>query len=318
MASYIGADVSKLTIDLYWGEQKQYLKIDNNKIGYKKIRSLILSLQRQNKCDIVVALEPTGGYERGLCEYLKEQNMLHVLVNTIKMRNYARALGNFGKTDKLDARNIYEYATSFKLEVKEEYKDKDQQILGSLITRRQQLLALRNQETNKLETLQDREIIKYIKQHIEFINSQIESIEESIDKVIKSNKNIAENMDRLQSIPGVGKVLATHVIAQLPELGKIDSRKVTALGGIAPYDFKSGTSINKRSRIAFGRHNIRKILFMAAVASLRANKKLKAFFDRLIANHKPKKVALVAVMKKLLHYMNAIVAKNSVWNNNFA
>lgn len=288
MTRYIGVDVSKLTIDLYYGEEKNHIKLNNNKTGYNKIKTIIRSLQRTDDSHVIIALEPTGGYERCLCEYLKTQDIKYVLVNTIKMRNYARALGDFGKTDKLDAKNIYEYAKAFNFEPKNDYQDKNQQYLSSLINRRQQLLVLRNQETNKLETLQDKEIVNYIKQHIEFIDKQIQKIEESIDKVIEENKEIQTKMARLQSIPGVGKVLATHVIAQLPELGKIEARKLTALVGIAPYEFKSGTSINKRSRIAFGRHNIRKILFMAAVASLRANKTLKAFFDKLIANHKPK------------------------------
>jgi transposase len=227
-------------------------------------------------------------------------------VHQNKVRHYAKAKGWLAKTDKIDSKLISDYAFAFSLKVKQTYDSDNQQTLHNLIKRREQLVLSKTQELARLDKFSDIAILQSLRDHIDYLDQNLKSIETEI-------KN---NIINLTSIPGVGIVLATNIIANVPELGNIDIRKATSLIGLAPYARESSSYKGRRTIFA-GRSKIRKILYMAAIASLRCNNKLRSFYDRLISNGKPPKVALVAVMRKLLTFIQAILKNNTAWNENY-
>lgn len=178
-------------------------------------------------------------------------------------------------------------------------------------------MLFKNQEAARLDTDHNTSVKASLEHHISYLTKQLKKLEDEINSLIKTDPLISGKVKALTSIPGVGIVLATNVICELPELGHAGFRQITSLTGLAPFARDSGRYRGKRTIFA-GRSNTRKVLYMAAVASLRCNKRLKNFFDRLIANHKPPKVALVAVMRKLLSFMHPILRHNSSWSDCYA
>ena len=313
MANYIGVDVGKSFLQIYLSKVDTSFSINNNEKGFKKFISY-LKKHYKRLSEVIVVFEPTGGYETLLKEFLKKHKISSSIVHPTKVRNFAKATGLLAKTDKIDSKLIHNYAASFNLPASTDYSTDNQKKLHSLIKRRGQLILFRNQEIARADKRVDDNIAESIKDHLLYLDGQLKDINQAIENLCNSEKEIQEKMNRLISIPGVGKVLATAVICQLPELGNIQFSKLTSLIGLAPFARSSGKYNGKR-KIFAGRSNLRKVLYMAAVASLRCNHKLKAFYDKLIDNHKPPKVALVAVMRKILAFMNALFKHNSSWNN---
>lgn len=235
----------------------------------------------QNLSEIIIVFEPTGGYEHNLREFLKINKLPFATVHPNKVRNYAKARGWLAKTDNIDSKLLHDYATCFALPVKSTYDSASQQQLHALLKRREQL----------------------------------QEIEDSIKRLISQAREIKDKIAKLTSIPAVGITLATTVICEAPELGNIPFSQLTSLVGLAPFARESGSYKGRRSIFA-GRGNFRRVIYMAAVTSLRCNKRLRKFYDHLIAKHKPAKIALVAVMRTLLAFMHSIVKNNSSWNEN--
>ena len=315
MTSYIGVDVGKKSLHIYLPIADKSIEITNNQQGLAKLLSCCVEYY-QHLSDIIIAFEPTGGYERELKKFLKLNKVNFVTVHPNKVRSYAKAKGWLAKTDLIDSKLLSEYATVFSLPVKQDYNCKSQEDLHYFIQRREQLIAFKNQEIARLENNYNKVVIKSIKSHINQLDKQLIQVQKSIEELCNNDLAIKDKVSKLTSIPGVGIVAATTAICEIPQLGNIEFSQLTALVGIAPYARESGGYKGKRSIFA-GRGNLRKVLYMAAVASLRCNIKLKEFYDRLLANHKPAKVALVAVMRKLLGFMHAVVKNNSFWNNNY-
>jgi len=313
MANYIGIDVGKRSLQIYLADKGNSFAVDNTIVGLKKFISNIRK-HYKSFSTLIVAFEPTGGYELQLKQFLGQQKISFAVVHPTKVRNFAKAKGWLAKTDKIDSKLICSYAASFNMKPHSDYTTDAQRELHSLIKRREQLLLFKNQEAARADKQIPRYIEESIKKHIQYLDEQLKDINLAIEKLCHSNIEIQDKINKLTSIPGVGKVLAIAAICELPELGNIEFRKLTSLEGLAPFARSSGQYNGKR-KIFSGRANIRKVLYMAAVASLRCNDKLKKFYDKLINNHKPPKVALVAVMRKLLGFMDALYRHNSYWNN---
>lgn len=311
MTSYIGVDVGKKSIQVYLPIIDKSFELTNNDEGFAKMTSY-LSQHYKSLSTIIITFEPTGGYERNLREYLKSNQINFATVHPNKVRNYAKARGWLAKTDYIDSKLLSDYATTFSLEIKQDYCCQVSQKLHSLIQRRGQLVYFKTQDSNRLETEHDRFILESINAHLIHVEEQLKEIEVQIKQLCDHDEELKNKFAKLTSIPGVGIVIATTAICELPELGNIEFNKLTALVGLAPYARESGSYKGNR-RIFAGRGNLRKMLYMGAVASLRSNEKLKAFYDRLIDNHKPAKVALVAVMRKLLGFMHAVIKNNTCW-----
>ena len=311
MTTYIGVDVGKKSMHIYLPVLDKSFEVNNDQDGFTK---LLNYMTKHYKCltNVIVVFEPTGGYERNLREFLKLSKVNFTAVHPNKVRSYAKAKGWLAKTDHIDSKLLSDYATIFTLSVKHSYNFESQENLQALIQRREQLILLRNQESNRLETEYNQFSIISIKMHLEHLDQQLVSVQTAIKELCTNDNDIQSKISKLTSIPGVGITVATTAICAVPELGNIEVSPLIALAGLAPYARESGRYKGRRSIFA-GKGNLRKVLYMAAVASLRSNKKLKNFYDRLIANHNPPKVALVAIMRKLLCYMNALLKNNSFW-----
>lgn len=315
MAIYIGVDVSKKSLEVYFPAITKSFTVTNDKSGFSK---LLTSLNKnyQPLSEVIIVFEPTGGYEKPLRDFLKFCKLNFTTVHPNKVRQYAKAKGLLAKTDNLDSKLLHDYATCFSLKVKSDYDTESQQRLHNLIKRREQLILCQNQEIARLDTSLEPLVKKSLAKHLAYLKSELKKINELIKNICNKDSDIKSKIDKLTSIPGVGMVLATNALCEIPELGHSQLANLVSLVGLAPFAKDSGNYKGKRSIFA-GKHHLRKVLYMASVASLRCNKRIKAFYDRLISNHKPPKVALVAVMRKLLGFMHAILKNNSSWSNNY-
>jgi len=313
MANYIGIDVSKLSLELYIPAKEKNYQLPNNGKGFATLQEQIDKYYQLS--EVILVFEPTGGYEKNLEYWCKLKEIQYIKVHPNKVRYYAKASGLLAKTDKIDCKLLTDYALHFALPPQSDYKSQSQQELVSLIKRKDQLMLIKQQEHCRLEAENNNLIKGSIVAHIEYLHQQLKTIEQHIDQLCKTNEEIDAKITKLTSIPGVGNTLAIAAICHAPELGNMPLAKITSLIGLAPFARESGSYKGGRS-IFGGRAYLRKILYMASVASLRANKKLKLFYDRLIAKHKPAKVALVAVMRKMLALMHTILKNNTYWQNN--
>lgn len=306
MPHYLGIDVSKKTLDAYHPSLK--LKTFPNTItGFKQLAKQIIDQE------IIWVFEPTGGYEKSLQQFCNQNAIPFHKVHPNKVRAFAKAKGLYAKTDALDAKLLHDYATVFNLSPCDKSLSPALQNVRDLLERRNQLIDLKMQETNRLETQISGIIIDSLHKHLQWLTQELQDIESQLQHLIENTQEVKETFTLLTSIPGVGKQLALTILTQLPESGKGSFKHLTALVGLAPYAKESGTSSNVR-RIKGGRAVLRKILYMATVASLRVNTKIKQFYQTLINNHKKPKVALVACMRKLLAFIHAILKYKTPWN----
>ncbi len=316
MATYIGVDIGKKSLEVYFPDTAKSFSVINNESGFCKLLNC-LNKNYQSLSEVIIVFEPTGGYERPLRNFLKTCQLNFTTVHPNKVRQYAKAKGLLAKTDSLDSKLLYDYATCFSLKVKSDYSTENQEVLHNLIKRREQLILFQNQEIARLDTEYDSLVKKSVESHLSYLQYELSEINATIKNLCHKDPDIKNKIDQLTSIPGVGITLATNVVCKVPELGYSEFKNLTSLIGLAPFAKDSGNYKGKRSIFA-GKNSLRKVLYMAAVASLRCNRKLKTFYNRLVSNHKPPKVALVAVMRKLLSFMHALIKNNSFWCNNYA
>lgn len=302
---YIGVDVSKAILDVYILPHKKYMQFKNNP---KDIRKLVKKLAVFSGASIV--MEATGGYEKLAAQSLSAANFHLSIINPRFIRDFAKALGKLAKTDRIDAEVVALYAAKVQPKATTMYNE-NQQKLADLNARRRQIIEMITMEKNRLDKATP-ELKKSIQRIIKVLEKELESINAALAKSIQHDNAFAHKSTLLNSIKGVGPVVATGVLADLPELGMLDSRQVTALAGLAPYNRDSGTLRGKRT-IWGGRASVRSALYMAALVATRHNPQIKAFYERLCNKGKQKKVALVACMRKLLIMMNAMIKHNQLW-----
>ncbi len=289
MTIYIGIDVGKKSLHIYLPISDKSFELTNNKNGYTKILNYLNKYYAQSLSEIIIVFEPTGGYEKNLREFLKSHKVNFTTVHPNKVRSYAKAKGWLAKTDHIDARLLSDYATVFSLVIKEIYSSENQESLHALIRRREQLMYFKNQESNRLENESNQFIVKSITKHLKYLDKQLEHVQNAIKEVCNNDTKIQDQVGKLISIPGVGITVATTAICEIPELCHIEFNKLTSLVSLGPYARESGNYKGKRSIFA-GRSKFRKVLYMAAVASLRCNQKLK----RVIRIYSKKKRSLLS------------------------
>ncbi|WP_179116100.1 transposase [Solemya velum gill symbiont] len=308
--AYIGVDVGKAELVVY-SEQltmlnRTYKNCDDD------IRQMLETAQNYS-IRIMVICEGTGGYEeklRLLCYFYKIPCQV---VNGARMRQFASSCGQMAKTDKLDSKIIHEYGKVFQLY--ENYRELSlNPDLEHLYQRYQQLVKLRAMEKNHYENLHDSIIQNSILEHIDDLSQQIKQCLVAIKGVIASDSVLQHNYDYLCSIHGVGEISAIAVLSDLPEIGQLSNKKISAMVGLAPYEKESGQKTNGK-HIRGGRFLLRKVLYMAALASIRLDDEMKTFYHRLRAKGKPFKVAIVACMRKLVIAMNTVVKEQRLWLN---
>jgi transposase len=273
------------------------------------IAGLIERLRTLNGVALIV-LEPTGGYEIPVVAALSAAHLPVVVVNARQVRDFARAVGQLAKTDTIDAAVLAQFAEVVRPEVRA-LPDELTQTLHGWLGRRRQLLEMLLAEEQRL-AMAARAIRPQIQQHVEWLRSQLRDVDGELRTVIRSSPVWREHDDLLRTVPGVGPVLATTLLADLPELGRLNRKQIAALVGVAPLNWDSGQHRGTR-HIWGGRAPVRTTLYMATVSAVRCNPVIRAFFDRLCAAGKPKKVALTACMRKLLTILNAMIQHRTGW-----
>jgi len=302
---YVGIDVAKETLEVCIRPDNTRRTFSNDEAGRSEMARLCAKMK-----PALIVLEASGGYEVPVVEALALRSLKVVVINPRQVRDFAKALGKLAKTDVIDAEMIARFGETIRPEVRP-LKDKDMQQLQALIARRRQLVEMLTEEKNRLSTASSW-TRPDIEAHIEWLTLGIDKAGKDISALIKKTPLWREKEDLLTTFKGIGPVNACTLLARLPELGKLDRKKIAALAGLAPVNRDSGKYRGRRM-IFGGRADVRTALYMAALSAVRHNPVIKAFYERLIHAGKLRKVALTACMHKILLILNAMVRTNTPW-----
>jgi len=305
---YVGIDVAKDRLDVHVRPLGEAFAVARDGEGVAALVERLGALK-----PALVVSEATGGFEQVVAAGLAAAGLPIVVVNPRQIRDFARALGRLAKTDRIDAEIIALFAERVRPALRPLPDDQARE-LGELVARRRQVIEMMTAEGNRARQVETRRLKKRIERHRATLQDELTAIEAELDDAIRGTPIWRDKDDLLQSVPGVGDALARTLIAELPELGSLDRRKIAALVGVAPFNRDSGTLRGKRA-VWGGRAAIRATLYMAALVASRCNPAIAAFYKRLLAAGKPKKLALTACMRKLLTILNAIVRDQKSWQN---
>lgn len=296
--TYLGLDISKNKLDLA-GPNIKHHTFENNNKGIAQLLKLLTTLG-----SLHIILEPSGGYEQVVLSSLIKTNIPVSRVVPYQVRSFARSLGKLAKTDKIDASLLAQFGKERQPRPFKHY-DESLDSLRCLYQRREQLLRLKNQDSNRLITA-SKTLQKHLQLSLKFYSKQLIQITAMIQKEIAANKEAKAKVERLTSVQGVGCQTALTLLLSMPELGSLNDKESAALVGVAPYNKDSGNYSGYRS-IRGGRASVRKILYMAALSAARFNPILRSFYQRLLSSGKKPKVALTAVMRKLIILLNLLL-----------
>lgn len=302
---FVGIDVAKAELVTSLRPSEEAWTVPNDEAGIQEL----LGRLRLHRPTLVV-IEATGGYERGVVAALASAGVPLVVANPRQVRDFARSTGQLAKTDRIDARILALFAERVRPEPRP-LPDEATRTLDALLTRRRQILEMLTAERNRLEHAVPA-VRRDLLQHIRWLERRLRDVDHDLDRTIQSSPVWRAKDDLLRSIPGVGPVTSRTLIGDLPELGALNRKQIAALVGVAPLARDSGTLKGKRL-VWGGRAPVRAVLYMAALVASRCNPAIKAFYQRLVAAGKPKKVALTACMRKLLTILNAVMKTNTAW-----
>jgi transposase len=305
-AIFVGIDVSKDRLDVAVLPSGEIFATGRDATGLDDLLARLRPLAPE-----LVALEATGGFETIVAATLGAAGLPVAVVNPAQVRAFATAVGQRAKTDPIDARLIARFAATTR-PVARPLPDEATARLADLVSRRRQIIAMMVAERQRQKRFTERRLLKSITRLLEALQRELSEVEAEIDHDIRGSSAWREKEDLLASVPGVGPTIARTLIAEMPELGSLDRRQIAALAGLAPWTRQSG-QWKGRSFIGGGRASVRAALHMGAVTASRHNPALKAFRERLLASGKAKKVALVAVARKLLTILNAIIRDKQPW-----
>lgn len=304
---YVGIDVSKRWLEVCVYGESDTGKVGNDEEGHLRLVEQMKALQSAR-----IVFEATGGYESRAAQALREAGCAVAVVNPTRVRRFAEGLGILAKTDKLDAQVIAQYAAVVKPAVNGAQTPSEER-LAACVERRRQLLVELVAEKNRLSTC-PASVRDDIGEHIAWLEEHIDRLEAEIHACISQNPDWQARAEIIDSVPGVGTVTASTLVAELPELGQCNRQQIAALVGVAPFNKDSGPKKGKR-RIFGGRSGIRRTLFMATFSATKYNPVIRAFYQSLLKRGKEKMVALTACMRKLLVIINALVRKGEVWRH---
>jgi transposase len=304
--TFIGIDVAKRQLDVAVRPTGERWTVGTEDM---EIAGLVERVRVLGTVQLIV-VEATGGYETALVAALSSAGLPVVVVNPRQVRDFARALGKLAKTDAIDALVLAQFAEAVKPDVRP-LADEDTQALQGWLARRRQLLEMLGMEEQRLLRTA-RGVRRQVQEHIEWLRAQVRDVDRELRTLIERSAVWREHEDLLRTVPGVGPILATTLLADLPELGRLNRKQIAALAGVAPFNHDSGMHRGIRC-ISGGRAPLRATLYMGTVAALRCNVVIKRFYDRLCAAGKPRKVALTACMRKLLTILNAMMRHRTAW-----
>jgi transposase len=302
---FIGIDVSKDKLDVAVRPEGEYRLFNNTEDGLREMREFIGLKQPSS-----IVIEATGGYEKEAVRELALAGLPIVLVNPRQVRDFAKAIGVLAKTDKIDAEVIARFAEAVKPE-KRALKTEEEERLDSLNARRFQIVEMITSEKNRLGHA-SKWTKEGIVEHISVLEKSLSIINSEMDDLIKNSPVWRQKDKVLRSIPGVGKVMSRTLLADMPEIGTMNRKQVSALGGVAPMNRDSGKYRGKRT-VWGGRASVRAVLYMCALTGIRCNYKIKEFYNRLRASGKSFKVAITACMRKLLVIINSMIKHETCW-----
>jgi transposase len=301
---FVGIDVSKAQLDVAVRPTGKRWTLPYDQTGIEGLIPQIVDLE-----PALVLLEATGGLELPLVAALAAA-ALPVVVNPRQVRDFAKATGTLAKTDTLDAGVLAHFADAVRPEVRP-LKDAETQVLNSLTARRHQVLTMLVSEKNRLGTAIGA-VSPRIEAHIAWLEQELSDLDKGLRQTLRRSPVWREKDDLLRTVPGVGEQISLTLLANLPELGTLNRRQIAALVGVAPYNRDSGALRGKRA-VWGGRSRVRAVLYMGALVASRHNPAIRDFYQRLLAAGKPKKVALVASMRKLLVILNGMLKHGSPW-----
>jgi transposase len=307
---FVGIDVAQRDLVVSVLPTGETWSVSNDDAGLKDLVARVVALTPTR-----VVLEATGGYEVLCAAALAAVALPVVVANPRHVRDFAKATGQLAKTDRVDARLLALFAERIRPDVRP-LPDPAARELEELLTRRRQLLEMRQAERNRLAQAIGRRqhhLRKSLKKHIAFLDRELAIADSDLGTMVRASPAWRERDDLLQSAPGIGPVVARTLLAELPELGRLNRRAIAKLVGIAPMSRDSGQWRGQRS-IQGGRATVRAAMYMATLVATRANPAIRAFYQRLLALGKPKKVALIACMRKLLTILNHMVRTRQPWS----
>lgn len=303
----IGIDVAKDRLDVSVRPSGETFVVARNAAGLEALVERLKPLR-----PLLVALEATGGFEAVATAALATAGLPVVVVNPAQVRAFAKALGQRAKTDPIDAAVIAHFAEATKPEPRA-IPDQATRLLADLIARRRQIIEMIVAERQREQRAPAR-LRKSIVRLIKALEKELASVDTDIDDEVRASPAWRDTEDLLASVPGIGPIIARTLIAELPELGTLDRKKIAALAGLAPFTRQSG-QWRGRSFIGGGRPSVRTALYMGAMSARRSNPVLKAFFERLVTAGKPRMVALIAVARKLITILNAVLRDKKPWQH---
>jgi transposase len=300
---FVGIDVAKAALDVFIGSAGTAFTVANDEVGIKDlVRQLV-------PADFVI-LEATGGLETPVASALAAAGIAVAIVNPRQVRDFARATGRLAKTDRLDAEVLALFGEAVRPEARP-LADEQAQALEALVTRRRQLVEMLTAEKNRRASA-PKVLHHSIDEHIRWLEKRLAGFDDELGELIRNTPLWRERDALLRSVPGVGKVLSSTLLAQLPELGMLNRKQIAALAGLAPFNRDSGSMRGSRC-IWGGRAQVRRVLYMATVAGVRSNPAVRTFYLRLRANGKHAKPALTACMRKFLVILNAMLHNKTHW-----
>ena len=303
---FVGIDVSKDRLDVAVRPSGEAWQVSHDAQGISRLVHRLGELAPQ-----LIVLEATGGLERALAGELVGSHLAVAVVNPRQVRDFARAAGQLAKTDALDAHALAHFAQAMR-PASRPLPTPDAQELRALVARRRQLVEMITAEKNRFQTATTR-LRPKLQEHIRWLEADLAGLDRDLGDVIRSAPMWKDKDHVLRSAPGVGPVLSMTLVADLPELGTLNRGEIAALVGVAPFNRDSGALRGKRT-VWGGRSQVRAALYMATLVATRFNPVLRAFYLRLCAAGKPKKVALTACMRKLLTILNVMVRHHRPWN----
>jgi transposase len=305
-AIYVGIDVSKDRLDVHVRPSGDAFAVKRDGIGLEELVERLQQLSPQ-----LVAVEATGGFETIVAAAVGGAGLPLVVVNPAQVRHFAQAVGKRAKTDPIDAAVIAHFAEAVKPQLRA-LPDAAQRLLAELVSRRRQIIEMMVAERQREKRAANVRVRKSILRHIKVLEKELPEIDGDIGTLVRGSPAWREKEDLLISFPGVSYILARTFLAEAPELGELDRHEIASLAGVAPFTRQSGYWKGK-SRIGGGRAALRTGLYMAAMSASRCNPVLRAFYRHLLAAGKPKMVALIAVARKILTILNAMLRDKKQW-----
>lgn len=303
---FVGIDVSSEKLDVAWHGEETTRALSNDDAGIEELVGLL-----REKAVALVVLEATGGYEAAVVAALSLAGLSVAVVNPRQVRDFAKATGKLAKSDAIDAAVLAHFGAAVRPQVRA-LGDEQARELKQVVARRRQLQEMITAERNRLR-LSGKAVGPRIEAHIEWLESELKDMDRQLRGCLRASPVWREKDELYRSVPGVGPILSATLLAELPELGSLNRKKVAALAGVAPLNRDSGKWRGRRC-IWGGRASIRSALYMGALAATRCNPVIREFYERLVAEGKPFKVALTACMRKLLVILNAMACSGKPWS----